>query len=75
MRRPLDEREPRNANFVENADNFTYIVDIGDEKDKLAALRDCRIVGNRIMILFSKRPQPVLPFPNPEQATFTPQFK
>ena len=75
MRRPLIEREPRDANFVENVDNFTYIIDLGEEKDRLATLRHCYIVGNSIMVLYSKRPQPVKAFPNPEQATFTPQFK
>jgi hypothetical protein len=75
MRLPLEDREARDANYAENTDNFTYYIALGNEKDKLARLRDCRVVGDRIIITYSKRPQPVKPFPNPEQATFTPQFK
>ena len=75
MRTPLEDREPRDANCVENGDHFAYYIAIGDEKDKLANLRGCRIVDNRIVIIYSKRPQAVPPFPNPVQATFTPQFK
>ena len=75
MKRPLVERETRQTDFVENVDNYSYSIEIGYEKEQLVNVRTCHIVGNRIMILFSKRPQPVKPFPNPEQDTFTPQFK
>jgi hypothetical protein len=73
--RKKDLLDMREASYNESMENHNYYIPLGDEENRLGLLRSCRISGNRIVIIYSKRAQAVEPFPEPVAATFTPKFK
>jgi hypothetical protein len=72
MKDLLDMRE---ASYNESLLHHNYYIPLGDEQNALGVMRSCRISGNKIVIIYSKRPHAVQPFPEPVETTFTPKFK